>query len=195
MSDYSVMDDIELLLFIQRDNENAYSEIYKRYWKQLFYTAYNIIQNKDEAQDAVQEVFIALWQRRNEAEIKSLKSYLSQATRFQVLKAIRSQKADEQFYKRLAEITADIVYENPLLFKEQENLLKQIMDALPEDCRNIFRLSREEHFTYKQIAGQLSISEKTVEKKMSICLQHIRQSLQQNLGISVSLLVTFYLYH
>ncbi|MBD0289055.1 MAG: sigma-70 family RNA polymerase sigma factor, partial [Flavisolibacter sp.] len=143
--------------------------------------------------DAVQEVFIAFWQRRKEANVQALKAYLQQATRFQVLKAIRDQKADEQFYSRLAEVTTDMVYENPLLFKEQEALLRQILENLPEDCRYIFQLSREEHLTYKQIAGQLNISEKTVEKKMSICLKHIRQALQQTMVLSVGLFITYYL--
>ena len=188
---YSRLDDTELLRLLYEDDENAFAEIYNRYWKLLFYTAHNILQNQSVAQDAVQEVFIAFWQRRKEANVQSLKAYLQQATRFQVLKAIRDQKADERFYCRLADVTTDMVYENPLLFKEQEALLRQILENLPEDCRYIFKLSREEHLTYKQIAGQLNISEKTVEKKMSICLKHIRQALQQNMGLSVSLLLAF----
>jgi RNA polymerase sigma-70 factor (ECF subfamily) len=96
---------------------------------------------------------------------------------------------DEQFYARLSAVTADIVYENPLLFKEQELLLRQILSSLPDDCRQIFQLSREEQLTYKQIARQLNISEKTVEKKMSICLKQIRQVLQQNKTLSVALLL------
>jgi RNA polymerase sigma-70 factor (ECF subfamily) len=190
---YSAMDDTELLQLLLQDDENAFAEIYNRYWRLLFYTANNIIQDRDVAQDAVQEVFITLWQRRKEVEIQSLKAYLQQATRFQILKAIRAQKTDDQFYSRLAGVTADIVYENPLLFKEQEALLRQILASLPEDCRYIFHLSREEHLTYKQIAGQLNISEKTVEKKISICLKHIKTALQQNLGLSISLLTAYYL--
>ncbi|MBD0289309.1 MAG: RNA polymerase sigma-70 factor [Flavisolibacter sp.] len=192
---YSVLDDNDLLRFFYEEDENAFTEIYNRYWKLLFYTANSIFQNQSLAQDAVQEVFITFWQRRKEVQIQTLKAYLQQATRFQVLKAIRDQKADERFYSRLADVTADMVYENPLLFKEQETLLRQILETLPEDCRYIFRLSREEHLTYKQIAGQLNISEKTVEKKMSICLKHIRQALQENMGLSFSLLVSFYLYN
>jgi RNA polymerase sigma-70 factor (ECF subfamily) len=190
---YSALDDSELLQFLHQEDENAFAEIYNRYWKLLFDTANNIIQNSDVAQDTVQEVFITLWQRRKEVEIQFLKAYLQQATRFQVLKAIRAQKADDQFYNRLAGVTAEIVYENPLLFKDQEALLRQILTSLPEDCRYIFHLSREEHLTYKQIAGQLNISEKTVEKKMSICLKHIRAALQQDLGLSISLLTAYYL--
>jgi len=186
---YSNMDDIQLLRMLQEGNAEAFAVIYNRYWKLLYTTAYHIIQDEDFAKDAVQEVFIALWQRRADADIQVLKAYLQQAARFQVLKSIRSQKTDKQFYSRLAAVTADIVYEHPLLFKEQEALLEDIMHALPEDCRLVFKLSREEHLTYKQIATRLNIAEKTVEKKMSICLKHIRQALQQHNTLSVMLLL------
>lgn len=189
---YSAFDDPQLLQLLFQEDQNAFVEIYNRYWKLLFYTANNIIRDRDIAQDAVQEVFVTLWQRRTEVTIQSLKAYLQQAVRFQVLKAIKAQKTDDQFYSRLANVTADIVYENPLLFKEQQALLQQIMASLPEDCRYIFHLSREEHLTYKQIAGQLNISEKTVEKKMSICLKHFRQELEKNMGLSIGILAAFW---
>jgi len=186
---YSNLDDIQLLQLLKEENEEVFAEIYNRYWKLLYTTAHNIIRDEHFAKDAVQEVFIALWQRRMDTNIQVLKAYLQQAVRFQVLKSIRAQKTDEQFYSRLAAVTADIVYDNPLLFKEQEALLREIMNTLPENCRLVFKLSREEHLTYKQIASQLNVSEKTVEKKISICLKHIREALEQNKLLSVILLL------
>lgn len=186
---YATIGDNELLDLLSAGDEHAFSEIYSRYWKLLFDTANNILQNSEAAKDSVQDVFIALWQRRGAVEIQHLKAYLQQATRFQVLKAIRANKVDESFYKRLSEVTVDLVYENPLLFKEQEALLRQILNELPEDCYHVFKLSREEQLTYKQIAGHLNISEKTVEKKMSICLKLIRLGLQKHPELSLSLLV------
>lgn len=177
---YSALTDQQLLTFLKEANKDAFAEIYNRYWSNLYWSAYNIIKNESVAQDAVQEVFIALWQRNTEVDIQTLNAYLHQAVRFQILKAIKKQKADEQFYSRLVNITANIVYENPLHFKEQESLLKDILDTLPEDCKLIFHLSREEQMTYKQIALHLNISEKTVEKKMTLCLKHFRQVLQEN---------------
>ena len=177
---YSALNDQQLLALLKEANKDAFAEIYNRYWNSMYWSAYYVIKNESVAQDAVQEVFIALWQRNAEVDIEMLNAYLHQAVRFQILKAIKKQKADEQFYSRLVNITANIVYENPLLFKEQESLLKDILDTLPEDCRLIFRMSREEQLTYKQIAQQLSISEKTVEKKMTLCLKHFRQVLQDN---------------
>jgi RNA polymerase sigma-70 factor (ECF subfamily) len=187
---YSNLDDLQLLQLVQNENEEAFAEVYNRYWKLLYTTAYSVIQDEYFAKEAVQEVFISLWQRKEGANIQVLKAYLQQAVRFQVLKSIRTQKTDEHFYMRLAAVTADIIYDNPLLFKEQEALLKEIMDALPADCRVVFELSREEHLTYKQIANHLNISEKTVEKKMSICLKYIRQRLEQNKILLVLLLMT-----
>ncbi len=186
---YSNLNDTQLLLLLQENDEAAFAEVYNRYWKLLYTTAYKILSVEDVAKDAVQVVFIALWQRRAEAAIQSLKPYLQQAVRFQILKAIREQKTDEQFYSRLAAVTTDIFYENPLLFKEQEAFFTDILNSLPEDCRLIFSLSREERLTYKQIATQLNISEKTVEKKMTICLKHIRQALEQNRDLCVALLL------
>lgn len=177
---YSALTDQQLLTLLKEANKDAFAEIYNRHWSSLYWSAYNIIRSESVAQDAVQEVFIALWQRGAETDIQVLQAYLRQAVRFQILKAIRKQKADEQFYNRLVNVTASIVYENPLLFKEQESLLRDILDTLPEDCRIIFQMSREEQMTYKQIALQLNISEKTVEKKMTLCLKHFRQVLQEN---------------
>jgi RNA polymerase sigma factor (sigma-70 family) len=186
---YSSFDDIHLLQLLQIGNREAFAEIYNRYWKLIYKTAHNIIPNDDVTKDAVQEVFIALWQRREASNIQVLKAYLQQSVRFQVLKAIRAQKTDEEFYTRLATVTANIIYDNPLLFKEQEILLKETLDALPNDCRLIFKLSREDHLTYKQIAIHLNISEKTVEKKMSFCLKQIRHVFENGQAFLLILLL------
>jgi RNA polymerase sigma factor (sigma-70 family) len=186
---YSSFDDIYLLQLLKIGNREAFAEIYNRYWKLIYKTAHNIILDRDVTKDAVQEVFVALWQRREESNIQILKPYLQQSVRFQVLKAIRAQKTDEEFYIRLATVTADIIYDDPLLFKEQELLLKETLDALPDDSRLIFKLSREDHLTYKQIAIHLNISEKTVEKKMSFCLKQIRQVFENGKVILLILLL------
>ncbi|MES2456030.1 MAG: RNA polymerase sigma-70 factor [Bacteroidota bacterium] len=188
MSKYSAFSDQELTDLMKSDDKAAFTELYERHWKPLFRTANGIIQQEEAAQDAVQEVFISLWNRRAETEINSIKSYLHQATRFAVLKAIRAQKTDALFYERLREITTELIIEEPLLFKEQQALLEQLVDSLPEDCKETFRLSREEQLTYKQIAAQLDISEKTVEKRMTKSLKFLREKLSLELCISILML-------
>jgi RNA polymerase sigma-70 factor (ECF subfamily) len=186
MTPYNSFTDAELIDLLKSGDENAFTEIYNRYWKLLFKTAYNILQDFAAVQDITQNIFISLWERRNEAKIQTLKPYLQQATRFAVFRAIKEQQTDKAFYERLADVTADILTDDPLIFKEQQELLKNIINALPEDCREAFRLSREDNMTYKQIAASLGISEKTVEKRILKSLQYIRKGM--SLGICIAIL-------
>ena len=188
MTEYSRLDDKELSELLKTGEQAAFTEIYNRYWKLLYNSAHNIIQDQDSAQDAVQDVFISLWQRKEEVDIQNLKAYLQQSVRFGVLKRIRAKKTDDEFYQHLADVTLDILSDDPLIFKEQQTLLNNLLDNLPEDCKETFHLSREENFTYKQIAAHLSISEKTVEKRMSKSLKYLRNNL--NYEMCVALLIT-----
>jgi len=175
--------DDQLLQLLRENDEWAFSEIYNRYWKPLYSSAHNILQVKEAAQDAVQEVFISLWNRRQLVKIECLPSYLHQATRFQVFKAIRAEKTDNNFFNRLALITKDILTEDPLLFKELDALYHQLIQSLPADEQEIFLLHRDAGLTYKQIAEQKNISVKTVEKKMSHALKEIRFGMDDAMAV------------
>jgi len=174
MLSYSKYDDEQLLKLLTENDENAFSEIYNRYWKPLYHSVQNILHNTGPAQDAVQEVFISLWQRRCTVQIENLKAYLFQAIRFQVFKAIRADKAQANFYDRLTAVSREILQQDPILYKEMQQLIVSMIDALPEDQREIFLLHRTEGLTYNEIAVKKNISVKTVEKKMSLALRHLR---------------------
>ncbi len=131
------------------------------------------------AEDIVQEVFIKLWERRTELDITYPAAYLRKAVHNRVLNAIRHQKTDERFYIRLASITSELLEENPHFLKENEQLLQQVINSLPNECRETFLLSRVHQYTYKEIADQLQVSEKTIEKRISRALQHIRKNFYQ----------------
>lgn len=185
--DFTGFPDQELLRLIKADDEAAFAEIYKRYWMLLYNTAFGIIRDDHAAQDIIQEVFIRIWHGRHTLEISSLKPYLQQAARFGVLKAIRAQKTDQAFYDRLAAITIDVLADNLLLYKEQQDLFEKLLSGLPENVKEAFYLSRENNLTYKQIAARLNISEKTVEKRISKALQYFRDNLNYEMCLMVLL--------
>lgn len=185
MHSFSTYNDEQLVSLLQQDEEPAFAEIYNRYWKSLYTSAVTILQVKTAAEDAVQEVFISLWRRRHEVQIESLKSYLYQAVRFQVFKAIRAEKADRDFFNRLSLVSRQLVTDDPLLFKELEGIYKITLSSLPEDEKEIFRLHREAGMTYQQIADAKGISIKTVEKKMSQALRQLRQGMDKTLLLAI----------
>ncbi len=185
MREYSNYTDEQLFHFTSQSDTHAYTEIYHRYSKDLYLIAWNAIRDRDKAEDIVQEVFVSLWHRRAQVEINMLKGWLLQATRFQVLKAFRKEKADAVFLERLTKASQVIFVNDPVAFKELQELIPAVFASLPSDQQEIFRLHREEQLTYKEIAEKLGISIKTVEKKMSLALRHLRLGLDQAITILI----------
>lgn len=185
MGAHSNSSDQELLVLLADGDHAAFAEVYDRYWNGLYHTAFGILRQGDVAQDIVQEVFIDLWNRRQAARVQSLKPYLHQAARFQVLKAIRAGKVDQSFYERVARVTARISDADPVQFKELQEIINGLLESLPDNCREVFRLSREERLTYAEIAQRLDISVKTVEKRMSLALRHFRAGLNGSLPLLI----------
>lgn len=189
MPSYHTFTDEELSELLKSSDEDAFTEIYNRYWQPLLHTAFHILQDKEAVQDIVQNVFISLWMRRSAANIKNLNGYLRQAVRFSVFKAIREIRHDRTFYERLTAATVDIITDDPLLFKEQQQLVQQLIDTMPKDWQEVFLLSRENNMTYKQIAELLGISEKTVEKRISRSLKFLRSVLTTSIFIIFLIMV------
>lgn len=179
MNEFTSYSDDQLVRLLRQDSDSSFTAIYDRYWKPLFLSARNVLQQKEPAEDAVQEVFVSLWRRRREVEIGSLKAYLYQATRFQVLKAIREDRVSEDFFSKLIPITRQLESEEPLLFKELTRIVQHTYASLNTEDQEIFRLHRDEGLTYKEIAAIKGISVKTVEKKMSRALKQFRAGLDK----------------
>lgn len=177
---------------MRADDEAAFATLYQRYWEDCYRTACKMIYLEDVAQDVVQEVFFRVWERRHEQDITAVRAYLLQATRNRVLNAIRDRKTDQRFFDRLAEVTIDLLQENHALLRENEQLLNLLIDTLPDDCRETFRLSRQQQLTYKEIALQLQVSEKTVEKRISKSL-HLFRKKYHLLGIYAAYIVLSYI--
>jgi RNA polymerase sigma-70 factor (ECF subfamily) len=175
MNDFTAYSDLDLLELVKQDSESAFSEIYERYWEKLFDYSEKILKGQAAAQDAVQLVFIDLWKRRASLQIASLQSYLFQAVRFQVFKAIRSDKTSSDFYARLAMVSGKILNENPVLLKDFKDIVEKILAGLPEDQRVLLKLNKQDGFTFKEIAEQKNISVKTVEKKIAKALDTLRK--------------------
>lgn len=173
-SDYIALSDHELLNRMRGDDGPAFTEIYGRYSESLFARAKAILHNSEFTADIVQEAFLSLWQRRKEARIEHLGNYLHQSVRFLVFQSIREGKARAEFFDRLSQVSQELLFTDPLLFKELQSLIPEIMRGLPEDQQRIFRMHREQQMTYQQIADELKISVKTVEKKMSLTLKSFR---------------------
>ena len=161
---------------ISKIDAASFRIIYDLYFEPvcLFLTYYT--QDGAAIEDVVQDIFVGLWENREYLEIQYLKTYLYSAARNRILNYLRNKK------KRAALLNEWIKEEemaetNPDCYDMEEfsAVLKKAVDLLPERCREIFVMNKEQKLTYLQIADYYHISVKTVESQMSIALKRIRK--------------------
>lgn len=180
MDTFESYSDAELLKRLRQEGEPAFAEMYRRYSNTLFTTAFHFLKDRTGAEDAVQEIFLDVWKRRHRLEIQSsLEAYLKQSIRYFVLREYRREKKSLNFYSRLADITKELAAEDSSILRDLNEILEKVLSRLPADQQAIFRLNKVQGFTYPEIADQLHISVKTVEKKMSLSLKFIRSNMQE----------------
>jgi len=161
-------------------------EDFKRVFDQLYNPLCNfaasILNDEAGAEDVVQEVFVKLWNKRNELKINTdIKSYIFQAVRNKSLEVLRKKKSDLnrlEIVSKTSYVEADTTVEQEMqnfMFKEKlYNSLRQ----LPPKCRQIFEMSKLEGLTYSEIAKVLEISPRTVETQISRALKILRETLK-----------------
>ncbi len=182
MSSYSSYSDCELLDLTRSGDRSAFSEIYNRYWKKIFTVATNKIGQAEEAEEIVQDIFISLWNRKEDIIITtSLNAYLAVSVKYRVIKILAKRNQYNKYAVHsmaLLPITINST-EDWIEFQELKSRLSVLVANLPEKCRLVYKLSREEGYSQKQIADEFGISEKTVEAHIGKALKTLRTGLGQ----------------
>lgn len=169
MTDYKKKSDDELLQYIKDGNQNAYAEIYRRYSEVLFRHAVRLLQDRSEAEDVIQEVFLMIWEKRNKIFLaNSLSSYLYNTVRNRIFNHLTHQKVIVKYLDSIREFIKNGHYSTDETIREKELtiIIEKEIAALPPKMREIFLLSREEDLSYKDIGRQLHISDKTVKQQV-----------------------------
>lgn len=180
MTDCRNIPDTELVALLKNDNHAAFTELYNRYWKLLFYVAFKRLEVYDEAEEVVQDVFTDIWSRRTTLIIHtSFKYYLATATQYQVMNRMAKMNRRLEAVRLSAknETTDQLPADQRLLFQELEAQINSLVKELPEKCSLVYQLSRHDGLTNKEIAARLDISEKTVENQITKALARIRKGL------------------
>lgn len=166
-------EEILLSRFLSGDDD-AFGIIFKKYSGVLYASAYNLFRNQHACEDMVQELFIELWEKKHTLSIRNLKSYLFVAIKNKALMAIRSGKifVDESV---MSELCSEYETDQNLIADELAGIINYSIDRLPERCQTVFKLSRLEQLSNREIATKLNISIKTVESQMTIALRRLKR--------------------
>ena len=174
-------DESYLLKKLKEGDINALETIFNAHYSKLCLYLLLLFKNQLLAENIAQDIFIYLWENREKLEIKtSLESYLYSAGRYKAINQIRNAKRQQIIKEHLGNERdeADISSHTILERKELERIIEEAISTLPIRCQQIFRLSREEDLSYKEISKLLNISVNTVEGQMAIALKKLRVTLR-----------------
>jgi RNA polymerase sigma-70 factor (family 1) len=172
--------DQSILLRMQQDDESALELLFKTYYAQLCRFARNMLKDKEQAQDMVQDVFMKVWDKRTQINITtSFKAYLYMAVRNHCLNAM---KVNDRKYWMEDGMEDDIrIAEDQMISQLSAKALGEkigsVVEKLPAKCKLTFQLSRFEDMSYKEIAETMNVSVKTVENQMGKALAYLRGNL------------------
>lgn len=180
MKEYSGQSNGQLMALVRQHDERAFTEIYNRYKGVLFVHAYRMLENAEEAQDIIQDLFTMLWSRRSEIMITgSLSSYLYAAVKNRILDQMAKDRNRDRYIDSLAGFMEEGEYitDHQLRENELSHLIEKEVALLPAKMRQIFELSRLSNLSHKEIAAEMNISDKTVKKQISNALLILRKKI------------------
>lgn len=167
----------------------ALENLFKRYYKPLRAYAFRFVKHKSVAEDIVQDIFFELWTRRENIrfdEADSVKSYLFKSVYNSSINILHSGSMkelssldgiDESYAIENCLFANTTSQEQSLLLKELETEIASFVETLPTQCKKIFILSRVHELKNREIAEQLEISVKAVEKQISKALKELKKHL------------------
>jgi RNA polymerase sigma-70 factor (ECF subfamily) len=185
---FCVMPDNTRLQELLQENEQAFMEtLFKSFFPFVCKTIYRLVPDTATAEDLAQEVFIRIWNRRNALQDVYFKAYLHRAAINMALDHLDKHKRQGRHLSiedSVVQLPAGSgAADSPHHVKQTTAHIQQAINRLPDKCREIFILSRFEEMTYREIAGALNISVKTVENQMITALKKLRVSLQDYLAV------------
>jgi RNA polymerase sigma-70 factor (family 1) len=160
----------QLQLHIARGDQRSFEDLYRLFFARLFNFAMLYVHKKEIAEEVVNDVMMKVWNKKQTLqEIQNLETYLFVAVRNQSLNYL-AQYSNYHVALEPDNGRGEIINlndpEKELEWKEIHLRLNQAIDQLPEQCRTVFKLIKEEGFRYKQVAEILSISPRTVETQL-----------------------------
>lgn len=161
--------------------DKQFEDVFRGNFASMCNFAYSIVKDRDQAHDIVQQAFVNLWERRSSLDAQmNIGSYLHKSIVNLALNHIgklkRLKYEDEFTDSQLNISTSDDG--SDYLIGEVEDAVKQAVEQLPETTRTIFSLSRFQGMPNQEIADNLQISVKTVEKHITLSIKELRIKLE-----------------
>lgn len=175
-----------------KNSEERLTSVVERYFQShfegLYRYAFTILKNNDDAKDAVQAVFVKLWEKRATInEQQSVQAYLYTSVYHYCLNVKRNEKVRMAFVQNNQ--AAPQQFKDALITRENMNLITDALESLPPQCKLVFFKSRFNKMKYAEIAREMNISVKTVEAQVGKALKILREKLSEVMMLFILFLI------
>lgn len=169
---------------IRQDNKKAFENLFVHFYDSLCKFAWRYTRSQHISEELVQDVFLKVWKSRATLDPeRDIKSYLYQSVRNKALNLLKHKNLAEEYNSKIEWLNPSPSIQEHDYEEESEfvQAAQKAIEALPEGARQVYKLSRKDGLTYREIAYVLDISPKTVESQMSRALQLLRDNLSRYL--------------
>jgi RNA polymerase sigma-19 factor, ECF subfamily len=167
------------------DDTQAYKQLFLFFYPSLVPFAVSIVKSKQLAEEIVSDVFITIWQKRQQLDkVDNLKFYLFTAVKNRCITHLNGSKNKNAINIEEVSVEFRSLFHDPeqkMISAETINKIRAAIQDLPPKCQLIFRLVKEEGLKYKEVAELLQLSIKTVENQMSIAFKKIGTAINYKL--------------
>ncbi len=179
---YDLLTDEMLVKLLHASDEGAYKTIFEKYWKKMYLTAHKKVRSHALAEEITQQVFVNIWEKRTRLVILNIEAYLNSAIKYGCINYFESRYAKiMDANKELKEHLSDYTADDALHSSELHLAIDKAINILPPKTKEVFKLSRFDHFTVREIAQKMNISEKAVEYHVTQSLKMMRCELKEHL--------------
>ena len=197
MVNFSTMQDKELVALLKEGSQQAFAELYIRYYDSLFFYCKKYLKDESGAEDIVQDIFMQLWDTHDTINItSSFSGYIYTSAHNRILKMIRHFDVHSRYAQHILMNAKEWTNEteDSIMNNDFTALLNEMMERLSPKQKEVFRLSRIEGLTYKEISEMLQISIPAVQKHASIALEKIKEHLKKYTDIHFKTMITFLIF-
>lgn len=173
------MEEKLILNRVKAGDEDAFAWLYNHYWQKVYHFAQLYLTSPSEISEAVQDVFLQVWESRSTIdEDKNFDGYLFIITRNIIFNYSRRYFNEINFKMTILQsMEEEYSMEEELDAQDLKVYIDKLVAQLPANRQRIFRMSREQHLSNKQIAEQCAVTEKAVERQITLALKFIRENL------------------
>ncbi|WP_455640382.1 RNA polymerase sigma factor [Parabacteroides sp.] len=177
----SIKIDAELLSRLKQGDEGAFDSVYRRYGSWVYNFIHSLLFDKQLTEDLTQTVFLKIWEKRQTIDPElGLDAYLFAISRNLVYKETENRMQFIYQSDTSDNLIGDSRMEENIDADSLRSYINDLIDELPPARKQIFKLSRYNHLSNKEIASRLNISEKTVENQITRALHYLKQKLAED---------------